>query len=294
MGGHMNYFISTLNFSSDSRNKISDTIPAMIAKGIRNIEISSLHPFEEHIEEKLLGFVQDNQVNILLHNFAPPTRESFLINLCDKEEKERKHVSDFIKERIVLTKKLHMDYYSFHAGFRVRYQRGIHEYSSRLSHKEAVRIFIEEVRDLVKFAEHHKVHLGVENHVTIKENIDNLLLYSKDDFETLFHEIDSKYLHLHLDLGHLKISSYENKFDKNEFIKHLGDKIYAMHVHDNTGIKVDCHAPFSENFWFGKDHLASLPNIKYLIFETKTYGNMELLGQMKGYMQKLMQEMIVL
>lgn len=290
----MNYFISTLNFSSDIRNRISDTISEMIAKDIRNIEVSSLHPYEEHIEEKLLGFVQRDQAKILLHNFAPPSRESFLINLCDSREAERKRVSDFIKERIVLTKKLNMDYFSFHAGFRVNYQRGIHEYSSRLGHKQALTIFIEELRDLLHVAEQHKVHLGVENHVTIQENVDNLLLYSKEDFETLFHEIDSKYLHLHLDLGHLKISSYENKFDRNEFIKRFGEKVYAMHVHDNTGIKVDCHAPFSENFWFTTAHLASLTNLKYLIFETKTYGNMELLGQMERHMQKLLEETIVL
>lgn len=290
----MNYFISTLNFSSDIRNGISHTISEMIAKGIRNIEVSSLHPYEEHIEEKLLEFVQKDQANILLHNFAPPSQDSLLINLCDSQEEKRKRVSDFIKERIILTKKLNMDYYSFHAGFRVNYQRGIHEYSSRLGHKEALAIFIDELRDLLSIAEKNKVHLGVENHVTIQENVDNLLLYSKEDFETLFHELDSKYLHLHLDLGHLKISSYENKFDRTDFIKRFGDKVYAMHVHDNTGIKVDCHAPFSENFWFEAEHLTSLINLKYLIFETKTYGNMDLIGQMERYMQKLFEETIVL
>jgi sugar phosphate isomerase/epimerase len=288
MERYMKYFISTCNFSTDARKKITDTVYDMVDEGVKHIEISSLHPFEDHIEDKLVAVAKEYNAQILLHNFAPPAKEGFLLNLCDHEPIFRKRAREFIKERIVLTKKLGMDYYSFHAGFRVNYKQGIHEYDARMSSKEAMDIFISELRELMRFAEEQKVHIGIENHVTISENIHNLILYEKKDFHRLFDEIPSKFLHLHLDLGHLKISAAENNFDRNEFLRLFGDKVMGMHVHDNTGIKVDCHAPFNpDDFWFGKKQFTYLKNLRYCIFETKTYGNKKLLTSMKRYFDEI-------
>jgi len=217
-----------------------------------------------------------------------PAKEDFLLNLCDQEPIFRKRAREFIKKRILLTKKIGMDYYSFHAGFRVNYKQGIHEYDSRMSNKKAMDIFIDELSEIMSFAEENKIHIGIENHVTIVENINNLILYEKNDFNRLFDEIPSNYLHLHLDLGHLKISAAENNFDKDKFLRLFGDKVMGMHVHDNTGIKVDCHSPFNpDSFWFGKKQLKTLKNLKYCIFETKTYGNKKLINAMKKYFDEI-------
>jgi len=66
----MKYFISTCNFSTDIRKKITETVYNMVAEGIKNVEISSLHPFEENIEEKLVGIVKKYNATLLLHNFS--------------------------------------------------------------------------------------------------------------------------------------------------------------------------------------------------------------------------------
>jgi len=277
----MKFFISTLNFSTDARKKISDVLTLMVDEGISNMEISSFHPFESNIEDKLIRFIYKFDVELLLHNFSPPAKEGFLLNLCDQEIIFRKRAKDFIKKRISLTKKLNMDYFSFHGGFRVNYKQGIHEYSDRLSRDEALDLFIDELKEIMTFAEKEKVHIGVENHVSIRENTENLLLYEVEDYKYLFDKIKSDFLHLHLDLGHLKITAKENKYDRDKFIEQLGDKIMAMHVHDNTGIKVDCHAPFNSDFWFGKEQFRHLKNLKYCILETKTYGDMDLINDMK-------------
>jgi sugar phosphate isomerase/epimerase len=282
----MKYFLSTQNFSPDSRRSIPDTVQDMLDEGITQVEISSLHPYESHVREKLQGFQTNYNAVFLLHNFAPAAKESFLVNLSDIEPIFRKRSREFIKERILLTKELGMDYFSFHAGFCVNYKQGIHEYDDRLGHDEAMDVFIDELKDIVSFASDHGVHLGVENHVCIWENTDNLLLFEKTDFQQLFEAISSKYLHLHLDLGHLKVTANEQGFDREEFLSVLGDKVMAMHVHDNTGVKVDCHAPFTTDFWFKKQHFQYLTNIKYVILETKTYGDMDLIRQMLSYLQE--------
>jgi sugar phosphate isomerase/epimerase len=186
----------------------------------------------------------------------------------------------YFKERIRITKALGLDYYSFHAGFRVDYRIGIHKYDDVMDRDKAMHLFICELAEISEYAESQKIHIGVENHVAIIENKDNLILYEKEDWSTLFSELSSEYLHLHLDLGHLKITSNEHGFDRFEFLKLFGHRVMALHIHDNTGLKVDCHAPLSENFWFGSEEFKTVPNVKYGILETKSYGNMALINKM--------------
>jgi len=263
----MKYFISTINFSPLMREKISDVIPEMIDKGIKNIEISSLHPYEENLNFKKYS------ANILFHNFAPPIKENLLINLCSPKNAEK--VKRFIKDRILLTKQLGQKYYSFHAGFRLDYLRALHYYEDRLTYSEAMMKFSDAMTEIVEFAEKQKLHIGIENHCSIKENKDNLMLYDLVDWDSFFRGMkSSSYLHLHLDIGHLKISSNEHKFDAKTFLETVGYKVMAVHVHDNTGYKVDCHAPFGEDFWFDEDHWRLLNNLEYVILETKTFGDM--------------------
>jgi sugar phosphate isomerase/epimerase len=281
----MKYFISTINFSPETKEKISDILPRMVNKGIKNIEISSLHPYEEGFEH-LIEYSHKHGLNLLLHNYAPPARESFLLNLCSKNDFMRNRASNFIKDRIEFTKKLNMDYFSFHAGFRVNYMKGVHEYKTRISDEQAMKLFTKELQEIIAFAEEKKVHIGIENHVAIIENKDNLILYGINNWKKIFEIIDSKYFHLHLDLGHLKISAAEHNFNRDEFIELFGDKVIGMHIHDNTGVKIDCHAPFSNDFWFGREQIRYLKNLKYAILETKTFGNMPLIDQMINYIKK--------
>lgn len=267
----MKYFVSTINFSSFKKRKISDVIPEMIDKGIKNIEISSLHPYEKDLD------LTRYDANILIHNFAPPIKDDLLINLCSLKNSER--VKNFIKERILFTKKLGNNYYSFHAGFRVDYLRAFHDYKDALTREQAMHKFVAELEDIIDFAEKENVHIGVENHVCIKENKNNLILYDINDWGELFRKVNSDYLHLHLDLGHLKISSNEHNFSRKQFIEKFGWRVMAVHVHENTGHKIDCHAPF-DSFWMTKDNWSYLNNLEYITLETKTVGDIELINNM--------------
>lgn len=283
----MKYFISTLNFSPDSRERISDVIPVMVENKIKNIELSSFHPFENNLEYKLVRYADEYDLNILLHNFSPPEKNGFLLNLCDRETIFREKTRDFIIERINLTKKLGMDYYSFHAGFTVDYNIGVHEYKHKMDKKKALDLFIHELGKIMDVADDEKIHIGIENHVCIRENKDNLILYDIEDFEYLFDEIKSDYLHLHLDTGHLKVTSSEQGVNKKDFVEKFADHIYAAHVHDNTGMKVDCHAPFNHDFWFNEEYFKKLNKLNYLVLETKTYGDMKLINYMKDFFKKM-------
>jgi sugar phosphate isomerase/epimerase len=262
----------------------SSVVVRMLSRGVSNIEVSSFHPFEEGLEDILLWHAGNGDARILVHNYAPPTRGGMLINLCSADGAVRDATRAFVRERIDLTKRIGADYYSFHAGFRVEYSVGVHQYATRTGHEEALSTFIEEVASLADYAAGQGVHLGVENHVAIRENRDNLILYDIPDWERLLDEVRSPFLHLHLDVGHLKISANEHGFDRGRFIELFGDRVMGVHFNDNTGMKVDCSAPFSSDFWFGAEEFSHMPDLRYLILETRSFGDMEVL---KGMVSEL-------
>ena len=66
----MKYFISTLNFSPLVKEKITDIIPRMIEGGIKHIELSSFHPSEDDLDNKLIRFANQYNIEFLPHNFV--------------------------------------------------------------------------------------------------------------------------------------------------------------------------------------------------------------------------------
>lgn len=272
----MKYFVSTLNFSSFRRRKLSVVLPEMIRSGIKNIEVASLHPFEEGLDRIILG--NSKNVNILLHNFVPTSSDEFLLDLSGTGETKKS--MELVKSRMLLTKKLGNDYYSFHAGFRVKYVIGEHLYKERRNWEETTDSFIMNLNEILKFAEELDVHIGVENHAAIYESRDNLILYDINDWTNIFNRVKSKYFHLHLDIGHLKLCAREYDFDPYEFIYKFADKVMMVHVHDNTGYKIDCHTPFGDDFWMTKHQWHRFKKMKYVSLETKSLGNTELINSM--------------
>lgn len=274
-------FVSTINFinrfpEKDILDIVKDT------NGKYNIELSSGHHYEkpsEKVINELIGWSKRYGKKVLLHNFSPPEKSNILINLSNENEHHRKKVKDFIKKRIDFTEDLGMDYYSFHGGYTVDYKFGKKKYSLHLPKDETLDLFIEELRDLVKYAEKKKITIGIENHVVEKGNQDYLVFGTPDDFEILFDSIESKYLSLHLDLGHLKVSSKTYGFDKHDFINRFSEKIKGVHLHENDGFK-DIHNKISSSSWF-LDSLEEMPNLKYCILETNTKNDNEIDEMMK-------------
>lgn len=272
----MRIYLSTLNFMTREQRKISDIVPIMLDAGITNIEISSGHPYEAGLEERMIDWC--SEAKILFHNYAPPSENNILLNLSSRIPSVREMTSDFIKERILLCKKLGIDYYSFHAGFCVEYEFGKKNYSNIMQRRDALDVYIKEFRDIADFSKRNGIHIGVENHVSRPDTQQFLFLDDIDDFAYFFNHLDSNHIHLHLDVGHLNVSSNTRSFSKQEFMKKFSDKIIAVHVHDNDGLSDD-HNPITNDSWF-LPKLQELNNLKHIILETKTKGNPELMDNM--------------
>ena len=274
----MKVYVSTLNFGFGPLPEILQQFsdPAYL-----EIEISSGHPDADGSVESTLKYHKDYGASVILHNYAPPAPGDLLINLSERNPVIRQQVIDFLKSRIDLTKELGSDYYSFHGGYRVSYRFGITEYSEaeRLSRDQALGTFLTSLEEVVAHADSQQVHIGVENHVVAPaSNEKNLIMFNQPDFETMFKQINSEYLHLHLDVGHIKVTSQHLQFDPSGFISEFQDKIMTAHLHDNGGA-VDDHEPFLAKAWF-LDQLVGLSNLRYACLETKTNGDRKRIAQM--------------
>jgi sugar phosphate isomerase/epimerase len=268
------------------QRRISDIVPIMLDAGIENIEISSGHPYEAGLEEKMIDWC--SEANILFHNYAPPSENDLLLNLSSRIPSVREMTSDFIKERILLCKKLGIEYYSFHAGFRVEYEFGKKNYSSIMDRRVALDLYIEEFRDIADFSKKNGIHIGVENHVSRPDTQQFLFLDDIGDFDYFFSQLDSNHIHLHLDVGHLNVSSNTRGFSKQEFIKKFSDKIIAAHVHENDGLS-DEHNPITSESWF-LPKLQRINNLKHIILETKAKCNPELMDNMIDILSSMYEE----
>ena len=280
----MQVYVSTLNFGPRS-------LPQLMAELGRlpysEIEISSGHPSGRDARDSVLNFARNHRASVILHNYAPPEPGGLLINLSEPDPMARAAVTDFLKSRIDLTRELGSDYYSFHGGYRVPYAFGVSDYAaSQIMDRElALEIFVDALREVVTFAEERSVHIGIENHVASRGNEGNLILYDRDDFEIIFKGVTSDYLHVHLDVGHLKVTCESLELNPLAFVEAFQDKIMAVHLHDNDG-KNDSHQPFGEQAWFLKQ-LSQLPRLRYACLETKTQGDEQRIRSMVELLRDL-------
>ena len=273
----MQVYISTINFRSKPLVQIMCELDRL---DYPRVEISSGHPPQADSWDSIARYATHHKASVLLHNYAPPEPGNLLVNLANPDPAGREHVIMFLKSRIDLTKKLGSDYYSFHGGYRVPYRFGVHSYQSSqiLDADLALEIFLESLQEVVVHAEAQKVHIGIENHVVASGNEANLILYDQVDFETVFKKVSSDYVHLHLDVGHLKVTCETLALDPYSFVEALRSKIMAVHLHDNDGAS-DSHLPFGEDAWF-LGEIRQLPRLRYVCLETRTNGDRDRIQEM--------------
>ena len=216
----MQVYVSTLNFGA---GPLSGTVSELSRLTYPAVEISSGHTPEDDTFGPVLSYAQDYKASVILHNFAPPETGSLLVNLSEPDANGRDSVIKFIKSRIDLTKELGSDYYSFHGGYRVPFRFGVRDYlaSETLDRQVALEIFLQGLREVVAHAEAQRVHIGVENHVAMRESEGKLILYDQADFEVMFSEVGSDFLHLHLDVGHLKVTCEALEVDPTCFYREI-------------------------------------------------------------------------
>ncbi|GAI40513.1 unnamed protein product, partial [marine sediment metagenome] len=134
-------------------------------------------------------------------------------------------------------------------------------------YRQAFDTFVESVKEADVYARSRGVRLAIENNVLAGYNMVNgenpfLLCCRADEFEELAILIPSSNVGILLDLGHLQVSAHWLGFDKYEFIEQVKNRVFAIHVHDNDGLK-DEHRMLENASWclevIAREYFADLP-----------------------------------
>lgn len=198
--------------------------------------------------------VSDAGVRFLVHNYFPPPKKSFVLNLASADSGIRGQSVEMAVGGLELSARLGAPFYSVHAGF-ITDPTGFDgtgfifpKPDSPLAERRAMERFIDTLRGLIARAADLGVQILVENNVCAKGSEGKLLLQSPDGFAELFAEISEPALRVLLDTGHLNVSAATLGFDRAEFVRDVEPYIGGFHLHDNDG-SADKHKPAGAGSW---------------------------------------------
>jgi len=238
------------------------------------------------------NFISHLKNNSQIHNYFPPSKKSFVLNLSSKDPKIIKKSMTLVKNNILYSKKLGSKFYSFHAGFRIdphpkELGKKIN-LKKILSKKKAEDLFFQRLIILNKFAKKNKVKLLVENNVINKKNLTTfktnpLLLTSPIEILEFFRKIKDYELDigLLLDVAHLKVSSKTLGFNLQKAHRDLNRFITAYHLSDNDG-KSDSNKKFTNNSWFWKNLKKNVEFFTIEVYKVKPNDYLSLIKILKS------------
>jgi sugar phosphate isomerase/epimerase len=216
------------------------------------IELSSGFRFEANLPAKIVS----SNFRGLVHNYFPPPRTPFVLNLASAHAQTRTRSIAHARKAIRLAARVQAPFYSVHAGFCVEPSpnelgHSLARHTSRRADRPGYwKRFLRAIRTLLKDADRAGIDLLIENNVVSRENA-RVPLLCADTRETsrLFQEIRSPRLGLLVDTGHLKVSAHTLSFAIGGFINGLKNYIRAFHHSDNDG-RSDSNQPLGASYWF--------------------------------------------
>lgn len=228
-------FISSASLKEKNLNNL---LKIFKKNKLYNIELSGGTKFNQKIFSTLKR--HSKEMNFGVHNYFPPPKRDFIINLGSLNEKNRIQSVNLCKKAIQICKKLNIKKYAIHAPFLIDFEpneAGKLIKRRKLSNKKKViEKFSESWRQVKRFAG-KDVTLYLENNVLSLENYKSyknknpFFLTDYNSYKYLNKKIDFKLL---LDLGHLLVSCRTLK--KNFFDEAIKLSKYTdyFHISDNN------------------------------------------------------------
>jgi sugar phosphate isomerase/epimerase len=254
--------------------------------GITAIELGSSHKF--YPTDNPNHLTNFHECQYLIHNYFPPSFQSFVFNLSSNNSEIRKQSVDLAKRAVDLCVMLNVPFYSCHAGFITDpYAFGTTSYLFEMpksTHEVelAIDFFVESLYDVGNYAQERNIRLLIENNVCTETLKGKLLLQTAEEFVALFTTLRSNNIGILLDFGHLNVTAHTFGFDKFAFVDAIAQWVEAVHIHDNNGL-IDEHKPLELDSWI-VDVLRRpdfMPTVK--VIESR-FQNVELL---KNYLESL-------
>ena len=287
-------YASTSNFPRQPEQTVEEMIGTLGALGIRQIEIGYLRSCPDSIEEDLLRLQSTFGLSFLFHNYFPPPKEPFVLNLASTDPSIVARSRSLCMRAIDLSHALGAAFYSVHAGFCFVAEPsdlgGPQVHLDRIDPAVAEAVFVESLAILKEHAA-GRLPILVENNVLDERNLvegRNLLALGvdSDDLLRLLEKAGPEGLGLLVDLGHLKVSAAALGFDREEFLQAVAPYTRALHMSDNDG-RLDSNDPIKHESWFWNPVERLLPTTTVCILEVHSLAADEIVDQLTMISSKL-------
>ena len=222
--------------------KINQSVEQLAIEGFKNIELSGGTNLYEGYIDDLLELKDKYNLKYLLHNYFPPPKEPFMLNIASLNNELFEKSIEHCLNALQVCKILGSRKYGIHAGFLIDFAPSEAGKKIQLKKVNDRAVAIDRIAQAwIKITEEagNAIDLYIENNVLSKTNHDTykgdnpFLLTDHKTYLELLEKVDFKIL---LDLAHLKVSCHTlglNFFDQsNELIKNTD----YLHVSGNNGL----------------------------------------------------------
>jgi sugar phosphate isomerase/epimerase len=231
-------FISTACVKSE---KISDSIKLLAENNFLNIELSGGTQYYNGFEDDLIELKKEYNLNYLCHNYFPPPKKPFVLNLASLDESVHFASMENIEKSLILSNKLGSNKFALHAGFYIDIK------NSEIGKKIDKRSLFDESESKQRFYESinrvkdisNDVEIYIENNVYSEANSRNygednpFMLTDYDAYLEMRESIDFKLL---LDVAHLKVSCNTLGLNFSDEFHKMIEVSDHIHISDNDGI----------------------------------------------------------
>ena len=249
-------YVSTACVRSDF---IKDSVRVLANMGFTNIELSGGTRYYEGYLNDLMELKSEYGLNYNVHNYFPPQKEDFVLNLIDNNEQVALQSANLIREAVGIAKEFGARCYAFHPGYTVDMsteKKGAYfDYKKvEIEEKEAKEeLFYERFEAVLESLPGKRPPICIENLFPFNAKEDFSLFTRPEEIMSFLSGYEDRAdVGLLLDLGHLNVSSHYLGFDKFKFIGELIDefpqKILGVHLSENDGT-VDSHQGALVDSW---------------------------------------------
>lgn len=226
---------------------LEEVVGKLAGVGFKYVELSGGIKYRADIKQRVMYLKKKWGLTFLLHNYFPPPKEDFVLNLASEDNWIFLQSIKLIKNAINLSKTIGSSKYGFHSGFYMDIavsQVGHVLAKSKITNKrQAMGRFCKAFKEIQ--SKEKKFGLYLENNVVSSSNFEAygkknpFMMTTFNEYKQLKEKINFKLL---LDVGHLKVSCHTLgiNFEK-ELAAFLAVSDY-VHISDNDG-KKDSNRP---------------------------------------------------
>ncbi len=220
---------------------IKEAVNTLLSKGFKNIELSGGTEYYPDIENDLYIIKQNTNVNFLLHNYFPPPKSHFVLNLASLNDEIYYKSIEHYKRALDFSNRLNSKMFGLHAGFLI--DPKINELGKSINNQamydrsKSIDRFCCGVELLSRYTSETEIH--IENNVFSQKNKNKFqsnpfLFTDYEGYKELSKNLEVKVL---LDVAHLKVTCKSLSISFTDELNKLGSIADYIHVSDNDGLK---------------------------------------------------------